>query len=146
MKHARQVIREAVITQLAGISGITFHRSRAYNLVGLPAASVYIDSENSEAENKDSINKPRTYSREANLLIEVVAEAVTNFDNAVDDYAAQIEADMGGDLTLGGTATDSTLYATTIDVDGSGDKPLAVVKLNYRVWYRTTAADPENNI
>ena len=146
MKHARQVIREAVETQLAGIAGVTLTRTRAYKVVDLPAISIYIDTEQSQGENKDSINKSRTYSREANLVIEVVCEAVADFDNAVDDYTAQVEAAMGGDLTLGNKAVDSTLYATTVDVDGGSDKPLVVAKISYRVWYRTTALDPENNL
>lgn len=146
MKHARQVIREAVETQLSSIAGVTLTRSRAYKVTSLPAISVYIDSEQSQGENKDSINRSRTYSREANLIIEIVCEAVSDSDNAVDDYSAQVEAAMGGDLTLGTTAVDSTLYATTVDIDGHSDKPLAIARISYRVWYRTTALDPENNI
>jgi hypothetical protein len=146
MKHARQVIREAVITQLSGITGVTFHRSRAYKLIALPAISVYVDSENISSELKDGINSARVYSREANLIIEVAIEAVDDADDASDDYAAQIEAAIAGDLTLGGTCIDTTLYQTSADIDGSSDKPLAFTRISYRVWYRTTGADPENAI
>lgn len=146
MKHARQLIREAVETQLAGISGVTFARSRAYKVLGLPAISIYANTENSSAENLDSLNTPRRYTREVNVVVEIVVESVSGADDAVDDYAAQVEAALAADLTLNSTAIDSTLYTTSIDFDGSSDKPLVIARLSYRVWYRTTALDPETAI
>lgn len=145
MKHARQSIREAVITLLSGIAGVTLERSRVYPMVTLPVISVYANGEVSESEN-ESMPSPLRYSRRLQLQVDIAVEAVTGFDDTVDDYAAQVEAALAADVTLGGTATDSVLTRTTIDMDGSGDKPIAIARLQYEVWYRTTGTDPENVI
>ena len=141
MKHARQKIREAVATALVGLSP-TIYTSRVYPIVTLPVISIFANVEVSSSEN-ELIGTPRRYTRELALDIEVVVEAVTGFDDDVDDYAAQIEALMAADVTLSGAVTDSTLTGTIVTLDGSGDKPLAKAALTYSIWYRTTGTDAE---
>jgi hypothetical protein len=57
MKHARQVIREAVAALLAGLSA-TIYTSRVYPMVGLPVISIFADAETAEQEN-DTIGARR---------------------------------------------------------------------------------------
>lgn len=141
MKHARQKIREAVVTALSGLAP-TIYRSRVYPMVTLPVISVYANSELSESEN-ELIGAPRRYTRRLVLNIEVAAEATSDFDDLADDYAAQIEAAMASDVTINGAATDSVLTGTSITMDSAGDTPIAKASLVYDVWYRTTGADAE---
>lgn len=145
MKHARQTIREAVEATLAAITDATVYRSRVYPLDALPIIAVFGSSETSESENQHLVAQKR-YTRLMDLNVEIVAEAISDVDDAVDDLAAQVEALIGADPTLSGTAVDSNLLSTTIDLDGSGDKPLAVCSMLYQVWYRTTAEDAETSI
>lgn len=145
MKHARQVIREAVAAILTPI-GITVHRTRITPLVTLPAISIYISDEISIPESKDGIGGNVRYSREADLVIELTVDAVSGVDDTADDYVAQIEAAMAADITLTSTATESVLIRTNFEHDGESDKQVMNVRVTYRVWYRTTAADPENAI
>lgn len=140
MKHVRQKIREAVATALDGLSP-TIYRSRVYPVVTLPAISIYANGERSESENK-VINTPRRYTRRLSLVVEVVVEAVTGFDNLVDDYCAQIESAMADDVTLSGYAVDSEMSGTVLMMDG-GDTPTAKASITYDIWYRTTGADAE---
>mgnify|MGYP001342193724 CR=1 FL=1 len=142
MKHARQVIREAVATLLAGV-GPAVYQSRVYPMVTLPVISIYANAEEAESEN-DTIGAPRRYTRDLTLQIDVVVDAVTGSDDLMDDYAAEIEALMAADVTLGGVVTDTNLTRTTITLDGQSDTPIAKASLNYTVWYRTTGTDPEN--
>lgn len=141
MKHARQKIREAVATIIAGVG--TVYRSRAYPMIQLPVLSVYANNERSEMEN-DNYAAPRRYTRRLELYIEVAVEATTNHDDLADDYAAQVEALMAADLTLAGSATDSELVGSNVSISGEAEKPIAITRLVYEVWYRTTGADPEN--
>lgn len=141
MKHARQKIREHVATLLDGIVGVTVFRSRVYPVVNMPVISVFANGERSESENK-TIGAPRRYTRRLVLEIDVVVSAVTGSDDDADDYAAQAEALMAADTTLGGYATESELLSTTIEL-GAGETPTAKTRLSYEVWYRTTGSDPE---
>lgn len=140
MKHARQKIREAVATLLAGI-GPTVYRSRVYPIVTLPVISVYANTEQSESEN-ELIGTPRRYTRRLTLQIDVAVEAVTGSDDLADDYAAQIEAAMAADVTLTSTVVDSFLSGTAVAFDAS-EIPTAKTTLTYTCWYRTTGADAE---
>jgi hypothetical protein len=145
MKHHRQVIREKVASILAPI-GITVHRTRIYPYDALPAISVYVNQERATNENSSALNTPARYTREAELVVEVLAEAVTGVDDTVDDYVAQVEAELAADLTLDGTVTECILERTAFQSYGDGEKPVMSARLSYRVWYRTTAADPETAI
>ena len=145
MKHARQKIREAVEGQLSGIQSAIIYRSRAYKVIDMPAICVQIDSESSEDEAGEMVN-PRRYSRVANMRIQVIIEAIDNYDDLADDYAAQVETLIDLDRTFGGTAVDAYLYQTDTTFDGSGEKPFVKCDISYRVWYRTRANDPESNI
>lgn len=144
MKHARQNIREAVATTLGAITA-TVYRSRVYPLDVLPVIAIYGNNETATSENDQLVSQKR-YTRLMDLNIEIVAEAVADVDDEIDDLAAQVEALLGADPTLTATAVDSNLLTTTIELDGSGDKPLAVCTLLYQVWYRTTAADAQTSI
>jgi hypothetical protein len=143
MKHARQTIREAVATTLAAITGVTIYTSRAYPRLNPPVISVYGNDEESSSEN-DSMPATIRYSRRLALNIEIAVSAATEYDNLVDNYAAQVEALMAADLTLDGTATDSVLRRTTLKLNGEMEKAVAIATLTYEVWYRTLGTDPEN--
>lgn len=142
MKHARQKIREQVATMLSAISGVTVERSRAYSIVTPPHISIFANGENSDLEN-GTMPSPVRYSRQLQLEIEITVEQVDNADDQADDYAAQVEAILAADDTLGGYATESRLRNTTVDIDGQSDTPVVSVRLIYEVWYRTTGPDPE---
>lgn len=143
MKHARQKIREAVATILSGLSP-TLYPSRVYPIVTLPAISIYANGERSQSENQ-VINTPRRYTRNLSLIVEIAVEAVTGFDDLVDDYCAQIESAMAADVTLNGSAVDSTMTGTLLTMDG-GDIPTAKAAITYDVWYRTTGANAETSL
>ena len=58
-------------------------------------------------------------------------------------YAAEVEAALAADVTLGGKA--KVLYLTGIDdpeQSDEGDQPAGLVRLNYRVHYRTLNTTP----
>lgn len=145
MKHYRQTIRESVATLLGSIDA-TIHRTRAYPMTALPAISVQINNERTIHENRGPLNAAPRYTREADLIIEVAHEAKSSVDDAVDDLVAQVEAIIGADVTLGGSVEESILTRTTFTVNGEGDIPYMMGALTYRVWYRTTAADPQTAI
>lgn len=145
MEHARQKIRDAVVSLLqGGITGVTFVKSRVYSQEKVPAIATYTDIDSSEAENGASPNSTLRYSRSLTLTVEFSVGAIEGFEDIADDYAAQIEAVLAGYRTLGGLVEDVYLRSTSIDVEEREAQPLGKITLEYSVWYRTLAADPEN--
>lgn len=145
MKHYRQTIRESVETLLSSMSA-TIYRTRVYPMTSLPAISVQINNELVIHENSGPLNAAPRYTREADLTIEVAHESESNVDDAVDDLVAQVEALIGADVTLGGAVEESILTRCNFTTNGSGDVPYMIATLTYRVWYRTTASDPQTAI
>lgn len=145
MKHARQTIREAVLAKLAIIAGVTFAASRVYKLTSLPAISVYTNVESIDPEGRDSLSASRVFHRYVEVVVEHITNATIGFENEADDYAARVESALSVDLKLNNTATDIVLVSTSIDLEELDEGlSIGVTKLTYRVWYITTAADPEN--
>lgn len=143
MKHARQKIREGVVTQLsASITDAAISRSKQGKVMTFPHIDVYIATEVSEMEN-NTIGAPRRYSRMATLIVSAAVQVSDNVDDAADDLAAQIETAMATDLTFSGLAVDSELFATNIETETKADALYARAELSYRVWYRTDASNPE---
>lgn len=142
MKHARQKIREKIATILVGVSGVSIYTSRVYPMVTLPVISVYALDELSDTEN-ELIGAPLRYTRQLALNVDIAVSSVSGYDDLADDYAAQCEALLASDVTFGGTATDSKLVSTRMELDGSSENPIATTSLVYQVWYRTTGADAE---
>jgi len=146
MKHARQKIREAAAAILvAAIPGVVVSRSNQGKVMAHPHIDVYIQSEQSEMAN-NTIGAPRNYLRTASLVVAASIKASESADDEVDDIAAQIEAAMAADLSLGDTCQDIELYSTIIEQETRAEVLYARAELSYRVWYYTTALNPEDSI
>lgn len=141
MAHVREQIRNQIATILASLAGGRVYTSRVYPLEVLPAIGIYAGSESSQQD--PTIGIP-VYNREVDVVIEIATEALSDVDAAVDELAADVEALMAADLTLSGLAADAPLISTSVSLDGGDSEiPIAFARLTYRVWYRTTAANPE---
>ena len=145
MKHYRQKIRETVASLLSGIDA-TIYRTRVYRATSLPAISVFISNERITYENNGPLGVPPRYSREADLVIEVSDESTSDVDDKVDRLASEVESLIGADVSLGGVVEQAILSRVTFRMSGEGDKAYMTCEVTYRVWYRTTASDPENAI
>lgn len=143
MSHARQQIREAVETALAGITSATKYTSRVYPLISLPAISIYTRREDADDEN-ELLNTTRRYTRRLELTVEIAAEAISGVDDTVDTLAVSVEEALESDRTLGGACTDIRQLSWSMDLSGDAEKPIALARLVYEIWYRTLATDVEN--
>jgi hypothetical protein len=142
--HARQAIREAVVTALRAAN--TNAQQRVYETrviqwrpADLPAIAVYTLEETSQIRNA----APRELVRTVQLAIEaaVVQKNGSNVDDDMDSIAQQIERAMHADETFGGLAADSVLTSTEIEVSENGAAPIGVIRLVYTTDYFTFAPD-----
>lgn len=143
MAHVREQIRNAFASALSGLAGGRVYTSRVYPVEVLPAIGIFANSETSTA---DTVILAARMNREVDVVVEIAHEAVADVDSEIDDVAAAVETAIAANPTLSGVAVDATLTNTSISIDGEGEIPLAFARLNYRVWYRTTAADPTTAI
>jgi len=142
--HARQQIRDAVVALLTGLptTGARVHAGRTRPLAEDhdPTLLVYTTEERSQA---DTIGRPVATLRELTLRVEgrVVSAAVPP-DDALDDIAAEVEAAIGADPTLGLGVIDSELTATRILAQAPGQRQAGEITLDYLITYRTRENAP----
>jgi hypothetical protein len=149
MAHPRKEIRHAVRDLLAAAATaagdhVTATRIFPYRKGDLPAISVYTLEETIDEESAESA--PRELLRSIDLEVAGFVHAGSAVDDAMDDLAEQIEAAMDADPTFGGKAADSFLRSTTMGLTGDGDTIAGMVTLTYDVTYRTTPADPVEDV
>lgn len=139
MSHVRQQIREAVATAAGTIAtSATVYTSAVYPFDTLPCIAVYTTPESAEF---DSITTPRTSVRDCDVRVEVRAKAITGADNTIDQIAAEVEAALAADVTLGGITRDIRFASFNLDVSGEADKPTMLGTLVFVARYRVK----ENN-
>lgn len=142
--HVRHQIREAAAALLTGLvtTGAHVYLSRVHPLSDgeLPALRIYAAEEDSEPVN---IHAPKLLERRLTLRIEACAKAVSDLDDTLDTISKEVEIALGVSPTLSGTARDSWLSGTELELSGEGELPLGVARLSYTVLYLTAATTPD---
>ena len=143
MSHARQQIRERIGTILttANVAPV-ISQSRVYPLPAATTTAVLIYT-NIETVAETTLTAPRKFTRDLTVVIECVARAVSNLDDAMDTLCASVEDAIGADHTLTGLVKDCALVSTEISHDFSGDAPIGNARLQFRVIYRTAETDAD---
>ncbi len=145
--HERQAIREAIVEQLkAGTPswGTRVFKSRVApgSGVELPAVIVYAGDETIDADN--TVAAPRELARDFQVFVESFFDVAEGdvVDDKADALGLQVETAMDADLTLDGTAIDSSLVRTTAPVMVGDDGLKASTRLEYLVEYQTLLRRP----
>lgn len=144
MTHVRAQIRATVKTTVTGLattgSNVFASRVRPVSDGDLPCLLVYTLEEESEPLSKGS---PPALVRTLDLVIEGLARSKTALDDALDQIAAEVEAALAADLTLGGLARFSALTSSAVAVDAEGDSNYGAIRMTLTVEYHTAGNDPE---
>lgn len=144
MPHVREQIRDAVVTACTGLAttGARVYKERLYQLrpADLPGLRIYCGAEQVEP---DRLGAVHGQSRDMDLIVEGLARATADLDETLDDITAEVEAALAADVTLGGTC--KFLHLAAIDdpeqFDDS-DQPAGLVRMKFRVQYRTLNTTP----
>lgn len=144
MSHARQQLREAFAT---AVTGLTTTGSRVHQSMVIP-----IDPDNGaalrvytldEALVESTTTQPRTQYRRLQIICEGVAKAASGLDDTLDTIAAEVEAAIAADVTLGGLCKDCFLEATEIEINGDTEKPAGVARMTWLCDYAVKENDAE---
>jgi hypothetical protein len=147
--HPRQEIRSAVRAALLGTTAsgerVYTNRKLPHQFRELPAINIYTLEETVVDGGMNMA--PRELTREMALVIEGwVAVSDEQPDDAMDALAGEIETAMHADFYFGGTAADSILDSTTLEVLDDGDRLMGMVALIYTIKYRTVVPVPPESL
>lgn len=138
MAHARQGIRDNIVTTLTGLAatGSRVFRNRVYPIAQdkLPGLLIYTESEEIEPS---TIAPPRTQMRRLVVVIEAYVKAVSNYDETLDTISEQVEEALAVDVTRNGLAKDTRITSFESEFSGEGDQPVAVGRISVEVVYVT---------
>lgn len=136
MAHVRKQIRDAVATQVTGLSttASNVYVNRLYPIAQskLPGLLVYT---NSEASSKLDMHYPRLLERRLEVVVEGVVKTTSNIEDLLDTIAQEVEEAIYTDVTLGSLCKDVVLTSIETDFASEGDQPVGVVKLEFEAKY-----------
>lgn len=145
MAHPRKLARHAVVDLLTNATAagarVQATKVKTYRPNELPAIAVYTLHEPSESNDTEPRELTRVPELEIIGWVRLDADAADPMD-PVDDLSEQIETVMDANRYLSGTAGDSVLADTTIDIlkEDGADPLVARLTLTYSVTYRTSPA------
>jgi hypothetical protein len=144
MAHARQQIRDRVVTTLTGLTttGANVFSNRVYRLgnTELPCWLVFMTDESSEPL---AMGATTTIRRQVQIEIEGRAIANADIADLLDTMSTEAEAAIGADHTLGGLVKDIILTRTEIALTGDGEQVAGIVRMTFDAVYVTATNNPE---
>ena len=143
MSHVRTQIRNAVATELTGLTttGTRVYKGRFYSLQQgkLPALLVYTSSESAEV---DTMGFPAGSNRTLNLVVEGYAMSKTTVEDTLDQIALEVEEALAG-VTLSGLIRDIEYTGFDLDANADPEQTVAVIRLAFSIEYRVEEDDVE---
>jgi hypothetical protein len=149
MAHARQQIRERFITLLTGLTttGSNVFKGRVYphGSDNVPGWNVRNGADRLVPD-QDTLGKRQMY--EFQCLFEGRSKPAygTELDDQLDTMAAEAQAIIMADPTLGDLVMHCELTDTEFDTFGSQERPVGIIRQRWAVRYFIFAEDPETLI
>lgn len=135
--HPRTVIRKAVAALLLGKTAagenVFTSRTGAFMSRELPAIAVYTTDEAVD----DGETSPRRYTRNPDVVVQLVVEADKHLDDVLDALALEVEDILLPNPIWGGVAEDSLLIKASTFLTSDGRTDYACHELTFRAEYET---------
>lgn len=144
--HVRRQVRDAVVALLDPIPDFDVTANRLMFKSERPGVVVRTGSEREGGAERDSPTIQRRYDRLLALVIGIVVPGEEGSEDKADELAVLVEKAIAADPELGGLVIDVAYVGTDTSLEDIDGHPLADLTIEYSVWYRTTASDPETAI
>ncbi|RLC36256.1 hypothetical protein DRH27_05490 [Candidatus Falkowbacteria bacterium] len=146
--HARETIRKAVKTAVTSLTttgaNVATGVVSVYDPDDLPALSIMVARDAEEALEFETMGG--LVVRNLTVIIEGRALQDSDTDGAtedtLDDISVEVETAMMTNATLLGKVYDLQLETTEIELDGSGETPIGIVRMTWAISYRATSTAP----
>lgn len=133
-----------MVTTLKGLayteSNVFDSRVYPMNADTLPGICVYTPSETSGYL---SISPPRTLDKVITASIEIYVQMIDDYDERLDQIAADVEEKLYLDLSRGGLATDTRVLSFDSTFSGDVEQPVIMGKLSLEIRYSAVEGSPE---
>jgi hypothetical protein len=141
--HVRSQIRQAVQTALDAVPGVAgVYTGHVYPLGVVPALVVTTGEEVAEEESRVmGAHDLQFRLLEVEVLIRTADE--DDLDTALDSLAAECEAALAGDETLGGLCRSIHYAGMSMELSDEVEPPVGLCRLAYQVQYRLRASVPD---
>lgn len=147
--HLRNQIRDAIKSALTGLTttGSRVYASRDHSMqaADLPGLRIFTGEEQISIQ---SLGVGRLRERKLLLVVEACVKANSAYDDTVDDICKEVEIkiDSAGTQTLGGLCKWIEPTGFQLDIDGDGDKTVAVGRMTFEVTYYTRQGAPDSSL
>jgi len=144
--HLRKQIRAAAATALTGLTTTTSHvfknRDRDLQAADLPALRIWTLE---EATSVQSMGVGRVREHTLQLIVEACVKANSAYDDTVDLICKEFEIALDNHTTqtLSGLCKYIKPAGFELEVEGEGDKTIAVGRMTFEVIYFTAQGAPD---
>lgn len=144
--HKAEQIIVAVVAKLTGLAstGANVFRGRVYELpeTSLPALRIFQGTDRAAIDGGSS--SFRYLDSEISVRVEAVAKtSATQIDTLLNQIRKEVTVALQADVTQGlSFVMDTSEGMADIDLDGEGDRPTGVLKMEWSILYRRLRTDP----
>ena len=128
--HVRKQLRDQVAVLVQGLTtyAVNVYKNRTYPVDSSELPCLIVQTGNETIEHL-TIDFPARQLRREQLIITVIAEAVTGLDDMMDEICKDIEIALAGNVSL---AKNFTLDGTSgIEPNVVGEKPVGMVEMRF---------------
>lgn len=147
MAHARQQIREAVVTAVTGLTttGASVFESRIHNFPAdaIPALNVLTTSEEVDEDLSSRSSSGFLLVRKLGVEISAFVMATSDSDDTVDTICAEVEAAISANAALQALVKEITLRSTEVELLAEAEKPIARAVITFEAVYTTLESNAE---
>lgn len=146
--HQRKNIRDAIVAALGGLTAnVTVGEVYPEQPETLPAVNVVTGDETVTDDQQVMASAGDIKLLQIReLAMQLECRALDSpLDDALDALALEVEQALGVDVTLGGAADRIVYSGCSTDRAGDLEAPAGVLTLDYQVFYRVDARDPQAN-
>lgn len=144
MAHARQQIRDLVVTTLTGLtltgSNVYAGQQRPTHASELPGLWVWTSSDETVGVKRTTNGTLEVH--ELTVMVEVRAFAATSVDDLVDDICEDVQVAIYADQTLGGVVREMQLEAFELELETEAEQAFALGTMSWSLEYRVAGTDP----
>ena len=141
MSHARQQIRAALATSLAGLTGFgtRIYTSRKKTHVTLPDITIYTTEDGVDHEQDADGKEMHILTAE----IEIREKVNDALDDTLDGHCAAVEKKIMTNAALIALVKYKELENSKIEITEEAEKPVGLATITYSIWYRVSQSNPE---
>jgi hypothetical protein len=143
--HVRKQIRDAAIARLAGLAttAARVYAGRVKVLQETELPCLLVDTGDEQIVDGSRQFERALARRIVQLRVRCVVKQVSGYLDTLDQIAQEVEIALATAATLGGAKGWWLTGTTAPELDGDGDRPVAVLELAFDVHYATTEATPD---